>query len=744
MKRNTILVQICSLLICVNISANTAFTGMRNITSMQVTADMGPGINLCNTLDAYPNETSWGNPLATLALITSWKQKGFKTIRIPVTWKDHIGAAPDYIIDPTWLARVETVVNYAFANDMYVCLNTHHEDWIQPTYANQVAGSDKLVKVWTQIANRFKSYGDYLIFETMNEPRAYGSPEEWTGGSAEHRDVVNAFNLAAVNAIRNTGGNNATRHIMIPTCGDNPSIATLNALVIPNNDSRVIVTVHIYDPYLFCLALPGDSAWGTAADKAALDAEFNVIYNKFIVNGRAVVVGEWGAEYRNNPTTQAIYNDYFVKACLSRQMAEINWMYVFDRNSLTWNVPLAVDAIIKPYNIASVAVTGVTIDKTIDTLFVGDSIKLTATINPFNATINTVSWTSSNTSIATVSTVGMVIGIVKGTATITVTTLDKGKTAICTIIVIDKPQIPYNGIVHHIPGTFEAEDFDEGGQQVAYFDDSNTNQGGLYRITDRVDIESNGTGGYSIGWFNTGEWMEYTCHVDKKGIYQADFLAATTNVNTTGHIEINGISLGGTVGITNTGGWQTWQIFSTKSFTLDTGTYVIRFVNDGVSFNIDKITINLLSKTQTIALKKGWNLISTNVVPNDSTIATLFSGLDVQEIKSMDAFWRKGLNLIFNKLTTINTGNGYLVNMNVAGNLIISGLPLINILYPPAIKTGWQLIGCPYLTTTVLSNYFNTTNCASIKNFDGFWIPNGTTNSINNLDIGKGYFLKGK
>jgi len=149
-------------------------------------------------------------------------------------------------------------------------------------------------------------------------------------------------------------------------------------------------------------------------------------------------------------------------------------------------------------------------------------------------------------------------------------------------------------------------------------------------------------------------------------------------------------------------------------------------------------------KTQTIALKKGWNLISTNIVPVDSTIATLFSGLDVQEIKTMDAFWRKGQNAIFNKLTTINTGNGYLVNMNVAGNVTINGLSLTNVVYPQTIKTGWQLIGCPFQTNTALSSYFNTTNCASIKNFDGFWIPGGTTNSISNLDLGKGYFLKGK
>jgi len=438
MIRNTILTLICNLYICVNSIANTAYTGMRDITSMQIIADMGSGINLCNTLDAYPNETSWGNPAATLALITSWKQKGFKTLRLPVTWKNHIGAAPDYKIDSVWLARVETVANYAFANDMYVCLDTHHDDWIVPTYVNQATVTDKLVKVWTQIANHFKDYGDYLIFETMNESRAIGSPEEWTGGSVEHRTVVNAYNLAAVNAIRNTGSNNASRHIMIPTCGDNPGSAVVNAFEIPNNDSKIIVTVHIYDPYLFCLAKPGVSTWGTKAEKAALDAEFDIVYNKFIVNGRAVVVGEWGAEYKNNTTTQVTYNDYFVNSCIKRQMAQINWMYVFYRNSLTWSVPPAVDAIVNPYRSDYVAVSNVTVDN-VDTLYIGDSIKLSTTVEPFNATTNTVTWSTMNKTIATVDALGMVKAIAKGKTTITVTTQNMGKTANCTIVVLDNP-----------------------------------------------------------------------------------------------------------------------------------------------------------------------------------------------------------------------------------------------------------------------------------------------------------------
>jgi len=148
-----------------------------------------------------------------------------------------------------------------------------------------------------------------------------------------------------------------------------------------------------------------------------------------------------------------------------------------------------------------------------------------------------------------------------------------------------------------------------------------------------------------------------------------------------------------------------------------------------------------VTKTQTIALVKGWNLISTNVYPTDSSIETLFKNLDVQEIKTMDAFWRKGQNIPYNSLTKIESGKGYLVNMNVAGTLNIVGIPVETPNLGISTKTGWQLIGCPYQSKTVLSTLFNTTNTKMLKDFTGFWFPNGTLNSIQELETGKGYFL---
>lgn len=116
----------------------------------------------------------------------------------------------------------------------------------------------------------------------------------------------------------------------------------------------------------------------------------------------------------------------------------------------------------------------------------------------------------------------------------------------------------------------------------------------------------------------------------------------------------------------------------------------------------------------------------------------------------MNAFWQKDQPDYLNSFQTITPDEGYLVNMNIAETLSVMGVPVQTRLiasvqsagvlqYAP---TGWQLIGVPFQTATPFSDYFNTTNSEVIKNFDGYWMPNGTTNSLQDLEMGKGYFLK--
>ncbi|MBT9188307.1 glycoside hydrolase family 5 protein [Zobellia russellii] len=328
---------------------------MREITAQEFVTDMGAGWNLGNAMDTEnEDETAWGNPITTKAMIDEIAKKGFKTLRLPVTWRFHMGPAPDYIIEEEWMDKVEEIANYALDNGMYVILNIHHDEaWIIPTYEKVPAVKDQLTKVWTQIANRFMAYGDYVIFETLNEPRLEESPEEWNGGTAEGRDAVNQYHQVSVDAIRATGGNNATRKIMVSTYAASTTPNALSDYKVPNEDENVIVSVHSYFPYLFCLD-GTDPTWGTETDKNELTQELNTVQDTFGKKGRAVVMGEWGSTFSNNPQDRLAHAEFYAKACIERGICPVWWdngnldeFAIFNRNTLEWTYPEIADAIVK-------------------------------------------------------------------------------------------------------------------------------------------------------------------------------------------------------------------------------------------------------------------------------------------------------------------------------------------------------------------------------------------------------------
>ena len=533
--------------------AQTSHTGIRGITAIEATIEMAPGINLFNTLDAHGNwvsgletETMWGNPYTTPEMIESMADRGFKTLRLPVTWYNHMGEAPDYIIDTAWMDRVEEVANYAFDMDMYVILNIHHEDlkddhtgsWLVPTYAKQDAVTNQLEKVWIQIANRFKDYGDYLILETMNEPREVGSAEEWSGGSAEHRDVINAYNKAAVDAIRGTGGNNANRFIMIPQ-----NAATTNAaiedLVIPNNDTNIIVSTHAYAPFWFCLDGSGGASWGSASDIAEVENMIKSVSDHFVANGQAVVMGEWGAGDKGNYADRVNYYNVYTDACKEGGITPVIWIFGFDRNELDWTAPLIEDAILQEYDTNAIAAESITLNITTDTLYVDDTLQLVATITPDTATITDVAWTSGSKGVVSISSTGLVTATGQGKTTIKAATV--GQITECKIVVLDT--------INRTDFVVQAEGFtQESGTQT----ESCSDEGG----------------GQAIGFIENGDWCTYSINVDSAGVY--DFTARAATETSGGSIEVSASStvLGSLpVDGSMSDGWQDW--FTTESVEID-------------------------------------------------------------------------------------------------------------------------------------------------------------------------------
>lgn len=271
------------------------------LTAFDITADMGAGWNLGNTLDAtgtgLGSERAWGNPLTTEEMILLVKEGGFNAVRIPTTWEGHMDES--YNVDPEWMARVREVVDYAYDNDMYVILNAHHEEWYSPYEDNKEKAAEQLAALWTQIAEEFQGYDEHLVFEGMNEPRWKNTQWEWNGGNEEGREVVNYLNGVFVDAVRKTGGNNDKRFLMVCPYAANCSESALAALQIPD-DERVIVSVHAYIPYSFALQQNGSARWlpEKSGCVAEIDKLAEVLDRLFIKNGRAVIIGETGAMSR--------------------------------------------------------------------------------------------------------------------------------------------------------------------------------------------------------------------------------------------------------------------------------------------------------------------------------------------------------------------------------------------------------------------------------------------------------------
>jgi len=350
--------------------------GSTNKAANVVVQDITAGWNLGNTLDANgkytpatsSQETAWGNPTVTPQLIQAVGAAGFNTIRVPVSWGQYTTGS-NYQIPDFWLNRVKEVVDYCIDNGMYVILNTHHDtNYYSPTNSKK-AESEKFFKsIWTQVGNKFKNYDSHLIFETMNEPRLVGTSDEWwfprdnpSSAVKEAISCINSYNQVALDAIRATGGNNATRCVMVPGYDASYDGCMVDAFKLPNDSAsnRLIVSVHAYTPYDFTLNKNGTDRF---YDTASLDSLFSDLNRKFLSQGIPVIIGEMGASNKNNTSERVKWADYYwglaerynnVALCIwdnniynNPQDAGEAHQYI-DRGSLQWKDPAIIETIMK-------------------------------------------------------------------------------------------------------------------------------------------------------------------------------------------------------------------------------------------------------------------------------------------------------------------------------------------------------------------------------------------------------------
>ncbi len=297
---------------------------------------LGIGWNLGNHFDAHNNgvsgETFWGNPKATEATFLKVKAAGFSTVRIPVTWLGQFGKAPEYKIDLAWMERVAEVVGYAEKAGLNVILNMHHDGadskyWLNikaaaasPAIHEQIM--EQITAMWSQIAARFVDKGDFLIFEAFNEIHdgGWGWGSNRNDGGKQYK-CLNEWNQAFVDAVRATGGNNATRYLGIPAYCTNPDLA-IETWEMPKDKAkgRLMVSVHCYDPHEYTIPA-NKSEWGhtaSAANKVAGDNEadlekvFRKLYDHFFIRDTPVYLGEFGCVNRATSREQA-FQQYYLK-----------------------------------------------------------------------------------------------------------------------------------------------------------------------------------------------------------------------------------------------------------------------------------------------------------------------------------------------------------------------------------------------------------------------------------------------
>ncbi len=327
--------------------------------AQELAKQMTVGWNLGNTMEAICDENAWGAGRTSQTLIDSVKAAGFNTIRIPVAWFCHSDTIKSEI-DAAWIARVKEVVDYSIDDSLYVIINMHWDNgWLENRIdeVNQAQVNKRQYAYWTQIAENFKDYDEHLLFAGANEPNASDSVEV---------SILLSYHQTFVDAVRATGGNNASRTLIVqgPETDIEKTVNLLNTMPVDQIEDRMMVEVHYYTPFQFCL-MQGDADWGKMfyywgkgnhsktevernaywGEESHIDKFFGLMKTKFVDNGIPVILGEFGAYKRklSSPSDLALNNasveyfsEYVVKSAVSNGLIPYYWDIpggLFDRRT---------------------------------------------------------------------------------------------------------------------------------------------------------------------------------------------------------------------------------------------------------------------------------------------------------------------------------------------------------------------------------------------------------------------------
>ena len=361
---------------------STAFLSAR-----ETVAAMGAGWNLGNTLDANSGDTTnmwiehwgpcgvadyekaWGQVPPTGDLFKMFREAGFRSIRVPVTWYPHMGTQfktelvngqplwkPSLnplgdTVDPLWMAEVKRVVDAVLAADMYCIINVHHDTgtanthWIVADGDNHAKNSGRFKSLWSQIAETFKDYDGRLLFEAYNEMTdaadswcfaSFGTQANYDAAmAADAYAAVNAYAQDFVDVVRASGGKNADRNLLVNTyaaCSgegnwNNHLLDPLKEMKLPADSAKehIIFQVHYY---------PTFSSYDEG--KRSVDSFISGLNSTLVPKGAPVIIGEWGVgegsgvSYDRNRPAYLGFAQYFVEQARKFNMATFYWMGISD------------------------------------------------------------------------------------------------------------------------------------------------------------------------------------------------------------------------------------------------------------------------------------------------------------------------------------------------------------------------------------------------------------------------------
>jgi endoglucanase len=316
------------------------------------------GWNLGNAFDAGSGYGSWTRKIDK-DFLPKVKEAGFSMVRIPVTWNTNAnpiltstGSGASIVWNYSsfnetnfkkTLADVKQVVDWAYDAGLVTIINIHHDgsgtnNWLSVTKAatnttTNTGMTNVFTKIWELLAEEFKNYGDWLIFEPFNELHNNG----WGWGTINPNefDVINNLNQIFTDTVRAAGGKNTERFLVVQPYCAKPHMALENTFVLPTDTatSKQIVSMHYYDPEEFALR-GNDTNWGGDSDKIRLTNDFNSYANTFTKKSIPVILGECGATYQNRSdagqkatahANRLLYMDWMCSQAKENNIIPVYW-----------------------------------------------------------------------------------------------------------------------------------------------------------------------------------------------------------------------------------------------------------------------------------------------------------------------------------------------------------------------------------------------------------------------------------